>query len=107
MVEVVVRVPSDGMGLFKGVARRWSGRGGSAPAGEHPGAPLMAFRCRDAVCGGEDEAQDDWTPRAGGERRGRRCASTGASHVGALAGQGASSGWGGVALLAERRMARR
>ena len=102
MVEVVVRVPSDGMGLFKGVARRWSGWGGLAPAGEHRGAPLMALRCRDAACGGEDEVRDDWTPRAGGERRGRHCARKGASHVGAVAGQGASGGRRGVALLAER-----
>jgi hypothetical protein len=42
--------------------------------GERCGAPLMAYRCHDAACGGEEEAQDDWTPRAGGERRGRRCA---------------------------------
>ena len=44
MVEVVVRVPSDGMGLFKGVARRWSGWGGSVPAGERRGALLMVLR---------------------------------------------------------------
>jgi len=59
MVEVVVRVPSDGMDLFKGVARRWSGRGGSVPAGERRGAPLMALRPLARVvtrrAGGEDD----------------------------------------------------
>jgi hypothetical protein len=59
MVEVVVGVPSDGMGLFKGVATRWSGRGGSVQAGERRVAPLMVLRSLARVvtqrAGGDDD----------------------------------------------------
>ena len=64
MVEVVVRVPSDGMGLFKGVARWWSGRGESVPAGEHRGAPLMALRPLARVVTRRAGGEDDGTAQA-------------------------------------------
>ena len=64
VVEVVVRVPSDGMGLFKGVARRWSGRGGSVPAGEHRGAQLMALRPLARVVTWRAGGEDDGTAQA-------------------------------------------
>jgi hypothetical protein len=72
MVEVVVRVPSDGMGLFKGVARRWSGRGGSVPAGERRGAPLMALRPLARVVTRRAGGEDDGTAQAHMGKGGRR-----------------------------------
>ena len=74
MVEVVVGVPSEGMGLFKGVARQRSGRGGSVSAGKRRGAPLMALRplarvatqrrCSGSALGGRRGEAGDGTRRA-------------------------------------------